>query len=124
MATLYGGSLLVQAERTVFARECRAKYPIRIRVHRFLPPIASQVQSRNCPDPHEHFSTTNFPDGMGLGVADEMSVLMHFPTWRSYLVMSGRGKAEIICSFRVFRILTQLGHRPLGPVPKNCLRSG
>src|SRR5258706_7062470 len=111
MATLYGGSLLVQAERTVFARECRAKYPIRLRAHRSLPPIASQVQSRNCPDPHEHFSTRNFPDGMGLGVADEMSVLMHFPTWRSYLAMSVHvGKAEIICSFRVFRILTRSGN--------------
>jgi hypothetical protein len=35
-----------------------------------------------------------------------------FPTWRSCLMMSvDRGEAEIICSFRVFRILTQLGHQ-------------
>src|SRR6266568_4839588 len=34
-----------------------------------------------------------------------------FPTWRSCLKMSvDRGEAEIICSFRVFRILTQLRH--------------
>jgi hypothetical protein len=34
-----------------------------------------------------------------------------FPTWRSCLMMSVHGgEAEIICSFRVFRILTQGGH--------------
>jgi hypothetical protein len=38
-----------------------------------------------------------------------------FPTWRSCLMMSvHRGEAEIICSFRVFRILTQRGPRAHG----------
>ena len=33
-----------------------------------------------------------------------------FPTWRTCLMMSvHRGEAEIICSFRVFRILTHVG---------------
>src|SRR5712672_1460531 len=42
-----------------------------------------------------------------------MSAHGTFPTWRSCLMMSvDRGEAEIICSFRVFRILTQLGHVP------------
>jgi hypothetical protein len=35
----------------------------------------------------------------------------YFPAWRSRSMMSvHRGEAEIICSFRVFRILTQLRH--------------
>ena len=44
-------------------------------------------------------------------IAGWMTALGTLPTWRSCLMLSvDRGEAVIICSFRVFRILTQLGH--------------
>ena len=51
-------------------------------------------------------------DAGPLFAAVHESVVGTFRTSRSCLVMSvHRGEAEIICSFRVFRILTHSGHR-------------